>query len=105
MTICVADYTRVETGALVAKQGPRFLWLYELRSGGYAKRAAASASAAMVFRILRNSGFWPSKRPSAVKLAIVARAPANLSRSGRMIATWGSLGLMNSQGTGKIRLG
>jgi hypothetical protein len=36
-----------------------------------------------------------------VKLAIVARAPANLSRSGRMIATWGSLGLMNSQGTSK----
>jgi hypothetical protein len=40
-----------------------------------------------------------------VKLAIVATAPANLSRSGRMMETWGSLGLMNSQGTGKIRLG
>jgi hypothetical protein len=41
----------------------------------------------------------------AVKLAMVATAPPNRSLSGRMMATWGRLGLMNSQGTGKIRLG
>ena len=66
---------------------------------------AASASAAIDCSVLRKSLLWPVKRPSAIKLAIVAMAPANLSVRGRMIATWGRLGLRNSHGTGKMRLG
>src|ERR1700683_1293415 len=74
-------------------------------SSGYcAKRLAESASSARACRMLRNCLVWPMKSPSAVKLLIVATAPPNLSVSGRMIETLGRPGL-NSQGTGKIRLG
>src|SRR5271155_1573218 len=55
--------------------------------------------------MLRNFLLWPKKSPSVVKLAIVATAPPNLSVSGRITAHLGRLELMNSQGTGKIRLG
>src|SRR5580704_8925859 len=68
-----------------------------------ARRTAESASTAIACSVLRNFLLWPLKSPSAVKLAMVATAPANLSVRGRMIATWGRLGLMNSHGTGKIR--
>src|ERR1700758_235047 len=44
-----------------------------------AKRMAASASSAMIFSVLRNCWLWPTNRPSAVKLAMVATAPPNLS--------------------------
>ena len=70
-----------------------------------ASRLAASASSARVCSVSRNFLLWPKKSPSAVKLAIVATAPPNLLDRGRMTETGGRLGLMNSQGTGKIRLG
>src|ERR1700677_4840939 len=70
-----------------------------------ARRKAASASIAILCSVARNFLLLPKKSPSAVSLATAPTAPANLSVSGRMIETWGRLGLMNSHGTGKIRLG
>src|ERR1700690_2174330 len=68
-------------------------------------RLAASASSASWFTTLKNSFDCPTNSPSAVNEAMVATAPPNLSSSGRITETCGKSGLMNSQGTGKIRLG
>jgi hypothetical protein len=68
------------------------------------ERTAESAATAISCTVFRNCSLWPMNSPSAVKLLIVATAPANLSVSGRMIETGGRWRL-NSVGTGKIRLG
>jgi hypothetical protein len=47
----------------------------------------------------------PTNSPSAVNDAMAATAPANRSRLGRITEQSGKFGLMNSHGTGKIRLG
>lgn len=54
---------------------------------------------------LRNSFDWPLKSPLAIKPWIAATAPANLSDKGRIAEQRGRSGLMNSAGTGKMRLG
>jgi hypothetical protein len=71
----------------------------------YTSRVAASASSASWFTVWRNFGVCPTNNPSAANDAIVATAPPNLSSLGRITAQCGKSGLMNSQGTGKIRLG
>ncbi len=68
-------------------------------------RRAASASSANCCTTWKNFGVCPKNNPSAVNDAIVATAPPNLSSLGRITAQCGKSGLMNSQGTGKIRLG
>src|ERR1700693_6193704 len=71
----------------------------------YTERVAASASSASCFTVWKNFGDCPTNSPSAVNDAMVATAPPNLSSLGRITAQWGKFALMNSQGTGKIRLG
>jgi hypothetical protein len=70
----------------------------------YKRRRAESASFARSRTVFKNSFDCPMKRPSPAKNSMVALAPPNLSVSGRMAAHRGSLGLMNSAGTGKMRL-
>ena len=71
----------------------------------YTVRVAASASSASCLTVWKNFGDCPTNRPSAVNDAIVATAPPNLSSLGRITAQRGNFALMNSHGTGKIRLG
>src|SRR5580700_6437332 len=80
---------------------------FEIRESltNHNSRLAASASSASLFTTLKNSFDCPTNSPSAVNDAMVATAPPNLSSSGRITAQWGNFALMNSHGTGKIRLG
>ena len=67
-------------------------------------RVAASASSASWFNAWKNAGVCPTNSPSFVSAAAAALAPENWSLLGRITAQWGKSGLMNSHGTGKIRL-
>src|SRR5271170_4387920 len=75
------------------------------RSADQNSRVAASASSASWFTTWKNLGVCPTNSPSAVNDAMVATAPPNLSLLGRITAQSGKFALMNSHGTGKIRLG
>ena len=69
------------------------------------KRKAASASSAKIDTVRKNFDDCPWNRLSLVRAVTAACAPANRSLVGRITAQCGKFGLMNSQGTGKIRLG
>src|SRR5277367_1645933 len=75
------------------------------RSADQSSRVAASASSASWFTTWKNFGVCPTNSPSLVNEAMVATAPPNLSLLGRVTEQWGKSALMNSHGTGKIRLG
>src|SRR5580704_11846136 len=75
------------------------------RSADQNSRVAASASSASWFTTWKNRGVCPTNSPSAVNDAMVATAPPNWSLLGRITAQSGKFALMNSHGTGKMRLG
>src|SRR5580693_8092594 len=67
-------------------------------------RVAASASCAKLSTSSENSGDWPINSPSLMKPLIAPTASICPGEVGRITAQWGKLGLMNSHGTGKMRL-
>src|SRR5947209_13034355 len=67
-------------------------------------RCAASAARASEFTRFKNSWVCPLKSPSSMKLLIAPSASSCPGPVGRIIAQGGRLGLMNSHGSGMIRL-
>src|SRR6266404_3460514 len=67
-------------------------------------RCAASAARASEFTRFKNSWVCPLKSPSATKLLIAPSASSCPGPVGRIIAQGGRFGLMNSHGSGMIRL-
>jgi len=70
----------------------------------YNSRSAASASFAMLMSNSLNSGCWPMNSPDAIRKFAAPSASICPGEVGRITAQRGKFGLMNSQGTGKIRL-
>jgi hypothetical protein len=70
----------------------------------YNSRFAASASFAMLMSNALNSGGWPMNSPDAIRKFAAPSASICPGEVGRITAQRGKFGLMNSQGTGKIRL-
>jgi hypothetical protein len=70
----------------------------------YNSRFAASASFAMLMSNALNSGGWPMNSPDAIRKLAAPSASICPGEVGRITAHRGKFGLMNSQGTGKIRL-
>src|SRR5206468_5438285 len=103
LRLLLFDACLCENAALRRRPGAAF----ELTKHGQSPTHSLSAASAALARELiscRNCGGCPLNSPSAMKLFITPVASSCPGPVGRMIAQGGSFGLMNSHGSGMIRL-